>query len=153
MYLSCPQSTTSRRPTPWPLGSDPSLERPLSWRAWTSLAGWPLSPEPIQDSVRIGVHLQGGFLPLVNEIDTGLLSIFLGFVTALRLAEKGAHVILACRHMTRASTALTKIQNLVVSHTPYLHLCIAVFAGSFCANFLCSEYSTKISVLFKILLL
>jgi WW domain-containing oxidoreductase len=34
----------------------------------------------------------------------------LGFRTALHLAARGAHVILACRHMTRASTAVLQIQ-------------------------------------------
>jgi WW domain-containing oxidoreductase len=37
----------------------------------------------------------------------------LGFATALHLAEKGAHVILACCHMTRATAAMTKIQKVV----------------------------------------
>jgi WW domain-containing oxidoreductase len=58
-------------------------------------------------SVMAGVDLSRR-VAIVTGANSGL-----GFVTALRLAEKGAHVILACRHMTRASTALAKIQNLV----------------------------------------
>ena len=37
-----------------------------------------------------------------------------GFRTAFHLAARGAHVILACRHMTRASRAVTQIQSSVV---------------------------------------
>ena len=37
-------------------------------------------------------------------------------MTALHLAEKRAHVILACRHMMRASAAVARIQRAVVSH-------------------------------------
>ena len=41
-------------------------------------------------------------------------SVSTGFRTALHLADRGAHVILACRHMTRASTAVAQIQKQVV---------------------------------------
>lgn len=52
----------------------------------------------------------------MKTLVSNVISLFLGYQTALRLAGQGAHVVMACRNPMKAEQAIAQIKQTFVSH-------------------------------------